>query len=186
MSRVWWVAAGVAAAMLGVSGCGGDETGRPEDGVSATASAAPRPEDSGPITRAKMRVVLDTIAADVGAPPNDPDWARSTRVAEPGTLQECAVSYKGFETAADPSDVERTDALEAELTARGWTKSPGGQTETADDGTVDTVRAYFEKRGWSLTVDYRIGHGSTLSLTAFDDACVTSVMGPTPGPGTTG
>lgn len=184
MNRVGWAAAGVVAAVLGVSGCSGDGKGR----ETLAASAVPRPEDSGPITKAKMRVVIDTVTADVGAPPNDPDWARMDAKPRPGTLQECSVSYKGFDTAADTLDVERTDALAAALTARGWTKSPKEQKRTAEDGTIDLIQAVFKKRDWSLVVEYRLfTDNRSLGLTAFDNTCIERIgpiENPIPGLGT--
>ncbi|MFC8584713.1 hypothetical protein ACFUGD_09190 [Streptomyces sp. NPDC057217] len=182
MNRVGWAAAGAVAVVLGVSGCGGGDGGTGRGAGGASAPAGPRPEDSGPITKAKMRVVLDTVTADVGAPPNDPDWARMDEKPRPGTLHECSLRYKGFDTAADTLDVERTDALTAALTARGWTKSPKGEKRTAEDGTIDLILAVFEKREWSPVLEYRLfSDNRTLSLTAFDKTCVERI-GPVENP----
>ncbi|MGW0854295.1 hypothetical protein [Streptomyces sp. NPDC002690] len=175
MNRVGWAAAGAVTVMLGVSGCGGDGADRKEaDAVPATVMAAPGPEDSGRVTREKMRVVLDKITAGVGAPPNDPDWARMEAEPRPGSLRECSVSYRGFEKAeAKTLDTKRTDALSAALIDRGWTKSPKQETETDKDGTVYMTQSVFKKRGWSLVMENRLSHtGRNLKLSAFDDECV--------------
>ncbi len=188
VNRVGWAAAGAVAVVLGVSGCGGGDGGTDRGSGGASTPAGPRPEDSGPITRAKMRVVLDTVTADVGAPPNDPDWTDVGEEPRPGTPQECSVGYKGFDTAADTLDVERADALTAALTARGWTKTPKEEKRTAQDGTTDLILAVFEKRGWRLVLEYRLfSNNRTLSLTAFEKACaerILSIEDSVPGPGT--
>ncbi|MGW1467596.1 hypothetical protein ACWCPT_25005 [Streptomyces sp. NPDC002308] len=171
MNKAGWAAAGAVAVVLGVSGCGGDGADPKEDAVPATVMAAPGPEDSGPVTRAKMRVVLDTITAGVGAPPNHPDWVRTNADPRPGSLQECSVSYRAFER-VKTLDTERTDALTAALIDRGWTKSPKQQTKTDKDGTVSMTQSVFKKRGWSLVLSYSL---SDLKLTAFDDECVEGV-----------
>ncbi|MGW2841137.1 hypothetical protein ACWCWD_25495 [Streptomyces sp. NPDC001493] len=132
MSRVGWAAAVAVAVVLGVSGCGDDGADPKEDAVPATVMAAPGPEDSGPVTRAKMRVVLDTITAGVNAPPNHPDWVRMNAHPRPDTMEECSVSYRAFEK-VKTLDVKRTDALAAALVDRGWTKSPKEQTKTGKD-----------------------------------------------------
>lgn len=178
MSRVGWAAAGMVAVMLGVTGCGGAGGTREKGGVSATsaASATARPEDSGPITKAKMRIVLAGVTADVGAPPNDPDWARMDAKFQIGTLGDCTVSYKGFDTAAATLDVARTNALADALTGRGWTEPHKRKERTAADGTVDLVEGVFKKRGWTVVMEYRLfTENRSLGLTAFDEACVKKV-----------
>lgn len=80
-----------------------------------------RPEDSGPITRAKTRLVLDGVTRDVGAPPSDPEAASLMKSSE-NPLAACFATYKGFDTAASTLDVDRTNALAAALTGRGWTE----------------------------------------------------------------
>ncbi|WP_327178849.1 hypothetical protein OG599_28640 [Streptomyces sp. NBC_01335] len=172
MSRVGWAAAGAVAVVLGVSGCGGDGADRKEEAVPANVMAAPGVEDAGPVTRAKMRVVLNRITAGVGAPPNDPDWARTEAEPRPGSLQECSVSYRAFEK-AKTQDTKRTDALAAALIDRGWAKSPTEQTEKHKDGTVYMTHSVFKKLGWSLVMEEWLStERRTLKLTAFDDECV--------------
>ncbi|MCX4985808.1 hypothetical protein [Streptomyces sp. NBC_00572] len=174
MNRVGWAAVCAAVVMIGVTGCGGDSIGRDEKGKPAASSApvTARPEDSGPITKGKMRLVLDGITRDIGAPPNDPKWAAS--MAEPSKypLTACFVTYRGFDTATSTLDVDRTNAL----TGRGWTETKKRNERKAPDGTVDVVGAVFKKRGWTVAMEYRLfSDNRTLSLNAFDDACVKKV-----------
>ncbi|MFI9297746.1 hypothetical protein [Streptomyces gardneri] len=116
---------------------------------------------------------LDSVTADVGAPPNDPDWARLDAKFQIGALGDCTVSYKGFDTAAATLDVARTNALADALTARGWTEPHKRKERTAQDGTVDRVEGVFKKRGWTVVMEYRLFTDKrSLGLTAFDEACV--------------
>ncbi|WUS95248.1 hypothetical protein OHA46_00525 [Streptomyces sp. NBC_00708] len=159
---------------IGVAGCGGDGIGRDVDRTSAARSApvAARPEDFGAITKAKMRLVLDGITRDVGAPPSDPEWG-STLKSSDNPMAACFVVYKGFGTAASPLEVDRTDALAAALTGRGWAEDKKRTTRKAPDGTVDVVQAVFKKLGWTIVMEYRmLTDYPVLSLNAFDDACV--------------
>ncbi|MFF7340846.1 hypothetical protein ACFZAT_26420 [Streptomyces sp. NPDC008163] len=172
MNRVGWAAA-VAAALIGVTGCGGGGNDRGENGVSA---AAPRPEDSGPITKAKMRLVLDSVTKDTGALPNDPKWAASLADSS-SPLGACFVDYKSFGTAASTLDVHRTNALAEALTGRGWAETKKRAERKAPDGSVVAVEAVFKKRGWTIVMNYRLGaHDRTLSLGGFEDACVKKVQ----------
>ncbi|MFE4306620.1 hypothetical protein [Streptomyces sp. NPDC056891] len=123
-----------------------------------------------------MRLVLDGVTADIGAPPNDPKWAAS--MAEPSKypLTGCVVSYKGFDTAASTLDVDRTNALAAALTGRGWTEVKKRNERKAPDGTVDLVEAAFKKPGWTVVMEYRLfSDNRTLNLNAYDEACVKKV-----------
>ncbi len=175
MNRVGWTVAGLAAVMLGVTSCGGGGSAQEKNTASAptASSATARPEDSGPITKTKMRMELDSVTADVGAPPNDPDWARLDAKFQIGALGDCTVSYKGFDTAAATLDVARTNALADALTARGWTEPHKRKERTAQDGTVDRVEGVFKKRGWTVVMEYRLFTDKrSLGLTAFDEACV--------------
>ncbi|MEU2510152.1 hypothetical protein ABZ621_36425 [Streptomyces sp. NPDC007863] len=177
VNRVGWAVVFMAAVTMGVAGCGGDGAGRDVSGVSSTPSApvTARPEDSGPITKAKMRLVLDGVTRDVGAPPSDPEAVSMPESSE-YPLAGCAVTYKGFDTAASTLDVERTNALAAALTGRGWTEANQRNERKAPDGTVDVVEAVFKKRGWTVVMEYRLfSDNRTLSLNAYDDACVKKV-----------
>ncbi|MFD0151138.1 hypothetical protein ACWGQ4_02370 [Streptomyces sp. NPDC055721] len=121
-------------------------------------------------------MVLDSVTADGGAPPNDPDWARMDAKPRPGTLSDCAVSYEGFDTAAATLDVARTNALADALTGRGWTEPHKRKERTAEDGTVDLVEGVFKKRGWTVVMEHRLfTDNRSLGLTAFDDACAEKV-----------
>ncbi|MFJ4341648.1 hypothetical protein [Streptomyces sp. NPDC088915] len=177
MSRAGWAVVGMLAVLSGVSGCQSQDSGREkEQAVKAAAAASPRAEDSGPLTRAKIRLLIDSVTADTGAPPNDPDRARTPADPEPGTLPACFVTYRGFGTAAPTLDVARTDAVANALIGRGWTERKKREERTAPDGTVDVVEATFKKRGWTLVMEYRLfGDNRTLTLDAFDDACVEKV-----------
>ncbi|WP_158821876.1 hypothetical protein [Streptomyces sp. NRRL F-5727] len=177
MNRVGWAVVYTAAVTIGVAGCGGDAIDRNVNGTSAATSApvSARPEDSGPITKAKMRLVLDGITRDVGAPPSDPE-AASMPESSKYSLAACFVTYKGFDTAASTLDVDRTNALAAALTGRGWTEVKKRNERRAPDGTVDVVGAVFKKRGWTVVMEYRLfSDNRTLSLNAYDDACVKKV-----------
>ncbi len=177
VNRVGWAVVYTAAVTIGVAGCGGDAIDRNVNGTSAATSApvSARPEDSGPITKAKMRLVLDGITRDVGAPPSDPE-AASMPESSKYSLAACFVTYKGFDTAASTLDVDRTNALAAALTGRGWTEVKKRNERRAPDGTVDVVGAVFKKRGWTVVMEYRLfSDNRTLSLNAYDDACVKKV-----------
>ncbi|MFJ7629249.1 hypothetical protein ACIQZN_22415 [Streptomyces sp. NPDC097595] len=159
------------AVAIGVAGCGGDSSDREGDRTSTAAftPVTPRPEDSGPITKAKMRLVLDGITRDVGAPQNDPEVASRAETSD-NPMAACFVEYKGFDKAVN---VDQTNALAAALTARGWTQAKKPNDRKAPHGTVDVVQAVFKKRGWTVVMDYRGSSLSrTLSLSAFNDACV--------------
>ncbi|MFJ3505732.1 hypothetical protein [Streptomyces sp. NPDC090135] len=95
VNRVGWAVVSMAAVTIGVAGCGGDGTDRDANGTSAAASApvSARPEDSGPITKAKMRLVLDGVTRDVGAPPNNPE-AASEQWSSKYPLLACFVTYE--------------------------------------------------------------------------------------------
>lgn len=178
MNRVGWTVTGLAAVMLGVTGCGSGGAGQQKDTASAptASSATARPDDSGPITKTEMRMVLDSVTADVGAPPNDPAWARLDAKFQIGTLGDCTVSYKGLDTAAATLDVSRANALADALTGRGWTEPHKRKERTAADGTVDLVEGVFKKSGWTVVMEYRLfTDNRSLGLTAFDEACVKKV-----------
>ncbi|MGW1126215.1 hypothetical protein [Streptomyces sp. NPDC002526] len=173
MNRVGWAAV-VAAVLIGVTGCGGG--GNDGDANGAAAPRGPGPEDSGPITKAKMRLVLDGVTKDAGALPNDPEWAAS-RADSTSPLGACFVDYKSFDKAASTLDVHLTDGLASALTGRGWTEPKKRDERKARDGTVRAVQAVFKKRGWTIVLDYRAGaHDRTLSLAGFEDACVKKVQ----------
>ncbi|MFE9138890.1 hypothetical protein [Streptomyces sp. NPDC007355] len=174
-------------AVLGAGGCQSQDDAQERERA-AKAAASPRAEDSGPLTKAKIRLLFDSVTADTGAPPGDPRWARTLASAAPGTLASCAVTYRGYDTAAPTLDVARTDAVADALIGRGWTESKKRQQRAGEDGTVDVVTASFAKRGWSLVMEYRLfSDNRTLSMNAFDNACVQKVRQagnltlPTPG-----
>ncbi|MFE7586497.1 hypothetical protein ACFU5Y_33600 [Streptomyces gardneri] len=179
MNRVGWPVAGLAAVVLGVTGCGGGGGATQEKDTASrptASSATARPEDSGAITKTEMRMELDSVTADVGAPPNDPDWARLDAKFQIGNLGDCTVSYKGFDTAAATLDVSRSNALADALTGRGWVEARKRKERTAADGTVDLVEGVFKKRGWTVVMEYRLFTDKrSLGLTAFDEACVRKV-----------
>lgn len=161
----------MAAVMIGVAGCGGDGIDRKANGTAAAA----RPEDSGPITKAKLRLVLDGVTRDVGAPPTDPEWASMPESSET-LLAACFVVYKALDTAGPTPATDRTDALADALTDRGWTEVTERSELKALDGTVDRVQALFKKRGWTVLMEYLLSSDSrVLSLNAYDDACAKKV-----------
>ncbi|WP_346341929.1 hypothetical protein [Streptomyces sp. SID2563] len=175
MNRVGWAAV-VAAVLIGVTGCGGGGNDGEESGAAAAAPAGPGPEDAGPVTRAKLRLVLDGVAKDTGALPNDPEWAAS-RADSTSPLGACFVDYKSFDKAASTLDPHLTNALAAALTGRGWTEAKKRDERKARDGTVRAVQAVFKKRGWTIVLDYRLNADDrTLSLSGFEDACVKKVQ----------
>ena len=119
-----------------------------------------------------MRLVLDGITRDVGAPRNDPEVASRMETSD-NPMAPCFVEYKGFAKAASTLNVDRTRAVAAALTGRGWTEVKKRDEHEAPDGTVAVVQAVFKKRGWTVVMDYRGSSLSrTLSLSAFDDVCV--------------
>ncbi|WLQ38564.1 hypothetical protein P8A18_34170 (plasmid) [Streptomyces castrisilvae] len=119
--------------------------------------------------------MLDGITKDVGAPPNHPGVASRSETSD-NPLAACFVDYKGVAKAASTLNVDRARAVAAALTG-GWTEAKERDEYEAPDDTVAVVRAVFKKRGWTVVMDYRGSSLSrTLSLSAFEDSCVTKVQ----------
>lgn len=161
MNRVGRVAVCIAAAAIGLTGCTTD----PEN-------SGPRPEDSGPITKAKMRLVLDGITEDVGAPANDPEVAARTETTD-NPLGKCFVQYKGLDKTATKLNIDHARAVATALTDRGWSEKRGrdNDSKASDHGTA-VIRSVFKKRGWTVVMDYRQSSDfRVLSLDSFEDTC---------------
>ncbi|MFB8208802.1 hypothetical protein [Streptomyces sp. NPDC056010] len=174
VNRVGWAAV-VAAVLIGVTGCGGG--GNDGDANGAAAPGGPGPEDSGPITKAKMRLVLDGVTKDTGALPNDPKRAAFPADSS-SPLAGCSATYKSYDKAASTVDLHQTNALAAALTGRGWAETKKRDVRKARDGTAREVQAVFKKRGWTIVMDHYLGIGDQmLSLIAFEDACVKKAGG---------
>ncbi|MET9374828.1 hypothetical protein ABZX98_11845 [Streptomyces sp. NPDC002992] len=168
--------AAAVAVVLGAAGCGAGEGG----GASAAPSASARPEDSGPLTKDRVRAELDTSAADAGAPPPDPDWRAMGTRAKPGSLGACGVSYRGYGTETEPVHLRRYEAVVDELRERGWQQSGERRERKTSDGTVGEVLWVFKKRGWSLVAEFRsFPDEGYINLAAGEDACVKQAGGGT-------
>ncbi|WP_405899843.1 hypothetical protein OG242_22345 [Streptomyces sp. NBC_00727] len=170
VNRVRWAVVCMALAATGLTGCTSDP-----------AASGPRPEDSGPITRAKMRLVLDGITEDVGAPANDPEVAARTETTD-NPLGKCFVQYKGFDKTATKLDVDRARAVATALTDRGWSETKKRDDgDEASDNEIAVVRAVFKKRGWTIVMDYsQSSDFRVLSLNSFEDTCARKAQGTTP------
>ncbi|NEC08663.1 hypothetical protein G3I26_25850 [Streptomyces sp. SID7909] len=163
--------------LIGMTGCGGGGNDGDANGAAAAAPAGPGPEDSGPITKAKMRPVLDGVTKDTGALPNDPERA-ALPADSSSPLAACSVTYKSYDKAASTLDLHQTNALAAALTGRGWTETKKRDVRKARDGTAVEVQAVFKKRGWTIAMDHYLGiDDQRLSLIAFEDACVKKAGG---------
>lgn len=172
MSRTKWAAVVTAVIALGATGCGGTGSG------AASVAVSPRPQGTGPLTREVVRTDLDTSAAAAGAPATDPEWAETNENAQPGSLSSCVVAFRGYETDAAPLDHERFEATVRELGRRGWKKVGEPEQRKDKKGEVYTSRVLLDQRGWRVVAEYRDGpSGGTISLPAFEDACVEAQRG---------
>jgi hypothetical protein len=176
--RTKWfaVAVAVAVAVLGAVGCGADEPGTGE----AATSASPRPEGTGPLTKAVVRADLDGSAAGANVPA-DEEFARGHEDARAGTPRSCSVALKAWAT--DPGtdtdtatiDIARYEAVVRELRERAWRVQDRRVRKTPDGGT-GYARMIFKQRGWTLFAEFMpLGENGVITLMASEDACMKKV-----------
>ncbi|MFF7211861.1 hypothetical protein ACFZAU_15225 [Streptomyces sp. NPDC008238] len=166
----------VAAMALGGAGCRTGDAGTEASTSSKPAAPQPRPAGTGPLTKEFVLADLDGSAADAGVPANAPEWGGMNEDTEPGTPRSCGVGFKGFATKTAKVDVARWEAVVHELREREWEQDGKPERLTGDSsGVVFEVRVALKQRGWTVVASWVDLHDGTITLSAFDDACMKTV-----------
>ncbi|MEW1694826.1 hypothetical protein [Streptomyces sp. NPDC091278] len=156
------------AVVLGAVGCGAEGTAAPVP----LATVVPRPPGTGPLTKEVVRADLDGSAANARVPANS-RGSLTKDVDDPASPLSCVVRFMGFHEESVPVDIPRYERVLSELGERGWKQRGERQERKAVDGSDSQFTVVLEQRGWRLKTEYRnIGDGGTVSLAAFDEACL--------------